>query len=360
MRRALPFLLAAGCVGPATQDGTFGAGGATSRAASSGESGSSSSTGSSTDAGEASSSSDTSAGSSTSTGATTEPFPDFGSSVPTGCQGKIDFLFMISSEETMAPYQDQLKATLPAFLSTIQQDFAAWDTHIMVVDSTKWWGLNSCKQCDTICETTPGYPCYVNSGLPYYLNDCDFETGAGVTFPAGNGSTNHRCELAANRRYITTADPNPEAAFECISGIGVTGGSKGAEAVVHAVGEIMNGPMGCNNGFVRDDALLVVTILQDNYDEDSETWPEIWASSLITIKGGDPDAVVLLVVTTDVDTHNGLCKPDKFNETPNRLRTFADLMPHGLVGSICEPDWTPFFDEAADLVLSQCEVFAPQ
>jgi hypothetical protein len=359
VRRALPFLLTASCVGPATQDGSFGGGGATSRAASSGESGSSSSTGSSTDAGEASSSSSTSAASSTSTGGTTEQFPDFGSSVPVGCQGKIDFLFMISSGTTMAVFQENLKSALPGFLSTIQQNFADWDTHIMVVDSTKAWGLISCEQCDTVCETTPGYPCYVNSG-PGYLDDCDFEIGAGVTFPAGNGSSNHRCELAGNRRYITLEDPDPEAAFECISGIGVTGGSRGAEAVFHAVGEIMNGPTGCNNGFVRDDALLVVTILQDNYDEKSEAWPEIWASSLVTIKGDDPDAVVLLVVTTDVDMPNGLCWPDKYNETPNRLRTFADLMPHGLVGSICEPDWTPFFDEAADLVLSQCEVFAPQ
>lgn len=356
MRRALPFLLATTCVGQTPQEASFGAGGATSAAASS-ESSSSGSSGSSTDAGEASSSSGTLTEPSTSTGSTS--FPDFGSPVPLGCHGKIDFLFMISSEGTMEFVQAQLKASLPAFLSTIQQNFADWDTHIMVVDSNWWWGLNSCKQCDTVCETTPGYPCYVNTGTGY-LDECDFAIGAGVTFPAGNGSSNHRCELAGNRRYITLEDPDPEAAFECISGIGVTGGSRGAEAVVNAVGETINGPGGCNHGFVREDALLVVTILQDNYDEDSETWPEIWASSLITVKGEDPDAVVLLVVTTDVDTPNGLCWPDEYNETPNRLRTFADLMPHGLVGSICEPDWTPFFDEAADLVLSQCEVFAPQ
>lgn len=255
--------------------------------------------------------------------------------------------------------QANLKSALPGFLATIQHDFADWDTHIMVVDSTKWWGLNSCEQCDTVCETTPGYPCYVNTGFGY-LDDCDVNIGAGVTFPAGIGSSNHRCELAGGRRYITREEPNPAAAFECISGIGVTGGSRGAEAVWYAVGETINGPGGCNDGFVRDDALLVVTILQDNYDQDSEGWPEIWASSLVAIKGNDPDAVVLLVVTTDVDMPDGLCWPDEFEPTPNRLRTFADLMPHGLVGSICEPDWTPFFDEAADLVLSQCEAFAPQ
>jgi len=42
------------------------------------------------------------------------PIPDFGSQ-PIGCQGKIDFLFVISSQENMKTVQVQLQQAFPAF-----------------------------------------------------------------------------------------------------------------------------------------------------------------------------------------------------------------------------------------------------
>jgi hypothetical protein len=36
----------------------------------------------------------------------------------------------------------------------------------------------------------------------------------------------------------------------------------------------------CNGGFLRDDALLVVTIIQDTYDEDSLGTVEEWIEAL--------------------------------------------------------------------------------
>jgi hypothetical protein len=41
--------------------------------------------------------------------------PDF-DPTPIGCQGKIDFLFVISSHFEMKKYQDRLKAAFPVFV----------------------------------------------------------------------------------------------------------------------------------------------------------------------------------------------------------------------------------------------------
>ena len=46
---------------------------------------------------------------------------DLGGGLPAGCQGKIDFLFVISRLWTMAEIQDKLIAAFPAFIDTIQK-----------------------------------------------------------------------------------------------------------------------------------------------------------------------------------------------------------------------------------------------
>lgn len=40
--------------------------------------------------------------------------PDFGPQQPAGCKGKIDFLFVVSSEGTMKTSQEKLLAAFPA------------------------------------------------------------------------------------------------------------------------------------------------------------------------------------------------------------------------------------------------------
>ena len=90
------------------------------------------------------------------------------------------------------------------------------------------------------------------------------EREAGVVFPAGKDSSARRCDLAAGR-YITRDDPDPIAAFLCTAKVGSGGGiDTPADAMVAALSWPLLGthgyPTGCNQGFLRDDALLVVTI----------------------------------------------------------------------------------------------------
>jgi len=292
----------------------------------------------------------------TSTG---EPPPDFGPPGPAGCLGKIDFLFVISNSGTMAPHQEQLLTIFPAFYSAIFGEFAEFDVHILVSETDNGWLMGDCALCGEGCDPDGTLP---TCGAE--LDACDSKMGAGVTFPAGKESSAQRCEVV-NGRYITRDDPDPVAAFNCIAKVGSDGGvDSPADAMVAAVSDPLLGtngyPPGCNQGFLRDDALLVVTIIADGYDDFSSGPAEAWVKALTAAKNGDGDAYQVLVITTDVDTVQHLC--GDYSPDINRLRTFVELLPegHGLIGSICADTYAPFFETAVEAVLERCDAYVPQ
>lgn len=288
-----------------------------------------------------------------------EPLPDFGPPGPTGCLGKIDFLFVISNSGTMASHQKQLLTIFPAFYDALFGEFAAFDVHIMVVETDDGWLMDDCSLCGEGCDPNGMLP---TCGAE--LDECDSQIGAGVTFPAGKDSSAQRCKVV-NGSYITRDDPDPVAAFDCIARVGTDGGQDSpADAMVAAVGDPLLGtngyPPGCNQGFLRDDALLVVTIIADGYDDDSDGPAWAWVKALTMAKHGDANAYQVLVITTDVDTVPHLC--GDYIPAINRLRTFVELLPegHGLIGSICADTYAPFFETAVEAVLERCDAYVPQ
>ena len=121
--------------------------------------------------------------------------PDF-DVTPKGCQGKIDFLFIISRDGWMKPHQDQLIAAFPHFIETIQAEFADFDVHILVTDSDPDWGIWKCEgqPCsDDICELDPGYPCN------YPATFCDRRSGAGIVMNVGPDTMNKTCLTGPHR-----------------------------------------------------------------------------------------------------------------------------------------------------------------
>jgi hypothetical protein len=278
---------------------------------------------------------------------------------PEGCQGKIDFLFVISNSPTMKGFQPQVVAALPDFITKIQAEFAEFDTHIMVTDTDAFWQMKDCSVCGPGCDPE-GEPPLCGAEL----DACDTTMGAGVTFPSGIDSSARRCELAAGR-YITGDDPDPIAAFLCVAKVGSEGASpRPADAMVAALSWPLLGtngyPPGCNQGFLRDDALLVVTLISDQPDEDSSGPAKAWRDALMDAKHQDGEAFQLLVITTDLDT-SAACAARTILDSTNRLRTFVDIVPHGKIGSICAESYGPFFDAAVTEVLKRCESFvAPQ
>lgn len=284
--------------------------------------------------------------------------PDFGPLQPAGCQGKIDFLFVISAGGTMKNDQDKLLAGFPGFMAAIEDQLPDFDVHILSASTKPKFGLDSCADCTDSCDP--------NGELPYcgaQFTICDKKIGAAVTFPTGVAASNRRCVLDSGRRYITSGQHDIDKAFACIAQVGIDGAGLTGQAMVAALQSEINDPSdeyACNGGFLREDALLVVTIIQDDYDEKSLGTVDEWIEALRAAKGYDDDAFAVLVLSTDVDVgYKQLCSPNEFNPNKNRLRVLADSVEHGFIGSICSDSYVPFFAEHVGAIVDLCDDFAP-
>ncbi|WP_434419238.1 hypothetical protein [Nannocystis pusilla] len=277
---------------------------------------------------------------------------DLGTLQPKGCKGKIDFLFVISRHEFMHAVQAQLVDAVPKFLDTIQTKFADFDYHVMVVKGDPLWGNASCdEECpgpfSQHCLSADEYPCEMVGKVP----ECETTWGAGAVFNAGSYTPNKPCEIADGRRYLTRDTPNLSESFACIAQVGTTGGDLIGEALVHAVSPGLNGAGGCNEGFLRDDALLVVTLVTSTADYSSDGTPAEWAQAVIGAKDGDEEAVVLFSIASK---YGGECK------TYDTLCQFRELFPYMHSIGAGDPDYGPGFDVATDLVETACSKFIPQ
>ena len=284
--------------------------------------------------------------------------PDFGPPQPAGCEGKIDFLFVISADGTMNPMQEKLLASFPGFIQAIQSQLPDFDFHILSANTNEDIDLDDCSVCTDSCDPQ-GTPPYCGAKF----TSCDKKVGAGVTFPTGLYASNRRCDLDSDRRYITSEQQNLAATFSCIAQVGIYGSGITGEAMANALTPAINDPKdetACNGGFLRDDALLVVTIIQDTYDVHSLGTVDEWIEALRASKQYDDDAFMVLVLTTDVDVgYQQLCLPNQFNQTKNRLRLLANGVDHGFVGSICQDNYAPFFAEHVSYLVDLCDTFVP-
>ncbi|MBA3549831.1 MAG: hypothetical protein H0T76_25410 [Nannocystis sp.] len=278
---------------------------------------------------------------------------DLGDGKPVGCKGKIDFLFVISRYAGMEGFQTQLRDAFPKFIDTIEAKFADFDYHIMVVDGDPYWGLSTCdEQCPTpgagLCGVTD-YPC------DYTPTYCDTKLGAGTVFPAGGNAVNKPCNIDGDRRYMVTGQTDLKKTFACAAQVGSSGSSWVAEAMVAALHSNINDPGGCNPDFLRKDALLMVTLISNTYDQEgkpggSTGTPETWTTAVRKAKGDDMRSVVLLNIG---DTMVPGCHSE------DRVCQMIKMFPFGLTKEIWEGDYGPFFDEATDLVETACADFVP-
>jgi hypothetical protein len=284
--------------------------------------------------------------------------PDF-DPTPVGCKGKIDFLFVISSHFEMTKYQDRLKAAFPVFVGLLGQELADFDYQIMVVSAGGNALLNGCSDCYMMCDGCDVPGCPEDFPCDGQFVECDITEGAAVTITGNFDASNKRCELATEHRYITTADAATlEESFTCIATLGAGPKTPVAARMMESALEpdLLEG--GCNHGFVRPDALLVVVVVQAGQDNGSPGTPASWYDTLVNVKGGNEEAVVVLVISDDSDLRGGVC-PDT-GLGANNLRWFAETAAHGRFLSVCEGDYGPFFEQGAALAQDQCAVLVPQ
>ncbi len=295
--------------------------------------------------------------------------PDFGDGGPTGCRGKIDFLFVISREHNMMLRQEEFAAAFPQFIATIESKFADFDYHIMVVTGDDDWGDTLCTEAcatpgckvgepccgwyhkdwaGTPCCDVPDYPCqYLD-----LVTQCDRTWGAGEVFPAGDaGEANKPCPIDGGRRYLVKGQTDLEETFACIAMVGNSGWASQGQALVAAVQKPINDPGGCNAGFLRKDALLMVTLIATNPDEagaHSEGTPASWAKAVIDAKHGDDRAVVMFNIGGDPE-----CTPY------DRICQLVKMFPYHHLADVVLDAYAPAFVEAAGLVETACAGFTP-
>jgi hypothetical protein len=314
--------------------------------------------------------------------------PDGGDSAGDGNDGegckKVDFLFVVDNSGSMAQEQANLANSFPGFIDTIKEELSQVgdDYNIMVVDSDQnpFQGcVDGCAPADMascyqypdlcVCSNTDGLnpvKC-VDAWASPFGSACDNALGAGVVFPRGGGASMMDCDVENGHRFATKGQSDLEDTFACMTRVGTSGDGdeRPMSAMVAAVAPSLTGPGGCNEGFVRDDAILVVTILSDAGDGSSSDAasgnPGAWRDALVAAKNGNQDAISVLGIMSDHDVNGGSCPDPGWGSNP-KLREFVQLFgDRGLLGSICEPDLTPFFVEAVETVIgSTCEDFVPE
>jgi hypothetical protein len=289
---------------------------------------------------------------------------DFGPAQPEGCKGKVDLLFLISSFGTMKAEQTQLLASFSGFVATIQEKLADFDVHIMVANPTGEWAGWPCeKGCndDPQACAEDGYQCNV---YPKLITTCDYTLGAGLIFNAGGYAANRQCELFGGNRYIINGEPDMNNALECIAKVGVSGGIPPmGDALIAALAPKINAEGGCNAGFLREDALLVVALISDVYDQASTSWPYQQHDAIIAAKK-DPNAVVMLGIIPQ-PLEDGAqeipgCVYDSDPINKDKISDLIDRFPNRAYGDICVASYVPFLDQAAGLIGEACGKFVPQ
>ena len=119
--------------------------------------------------------------------------------------------------------------------------------------------------------------------------------------------------------------------------------------------------MHCNSGFLRDGALLVLTLITDEEDDgDSRGDPSDWYDAVVA--GRDPAAVdrarpgrspqAERVYPRAVDRQGR-------GRIATRIIAFAEMFAQGRMGDICAADYAPFFDDAVTGIADACNVAIP-
>lgn len=268
------------------------------------------------------------------------------------CQ-KIDFLFVIDNSGSMANEQAALVNSFPGFIAAIGATVNAQNYQLMVIDSD----AASAGLCAELCGTFPtcfGTAC---NTIPE-PTACDMTLGGGVIKDAKGVP----CGVDGDARYLTEDQTDLAETFACMAKVGIGGQDieRPMEAMLEGVGAQAQAGA-CNAGFVRDDAILVVTFITDEEDDgDSLGDPTAWRDALVQAKGGNEAAIVVLGLVGDSDVPGGGCGPLGLAEPSPRLRAFAESFGFGSWGSICSPDYAPFFDDAVAVIDSACEIFDPE
>ncbi len=267
------------------------------------------------------------------------PLPDT-QKVDEAC-GAVDFLFVIDNSGSMLDEQMNLVASFPGFISAIQGTLEQVNEYNIGVVTSDAYSPNL---------AIPG--CNVLGGL--------------VRQTGGSGSSNADCgPYADGNSYMTEAD-DLEMTFSCAAQVGTNGDpfEQMMSGLLNAIDGPLLDPGACNDGFIREDALLVLVIITDEYDgpgdpesNPSPGTPMEWYDQVVAAKDGIPENVVVVSL---VNAMGGTCPPASTVFDGVNIVDFTNMFgDNGLVGGVCDPDYSMLFADAVSIIDVACDNFEP-
>ncbi len=269
---------------------------------------------------------------------------------------QVDFLFVVDNSGSMADEQETMAANIPAFIEGISGTLESVDGfHVGVVTSDEY-----------------RYEQVEGEGFDVNPVECQ-KIGALVTETPDGGPCG---PYAEGNNFMTEAD-DLDTAFSCAVQVGT--GSAGLELSAAAMEAAVRGdhdnPGDCNEGFMQDNALLVVVIVSDEWDgpgdPENTPIPSIgikkgtltspgdpisWFETVVASKGGVESNVVMLTLTHGTNS----CEPNfEMGELPGGgLEALPGLFTNGFHGCI-DGDFSEIFSEALEVVSTACTNFTP-
>lgn len=241
-----------------------------------------------------------------------------------GCR-KVDYLFIIDNSASMLLYQRQLVESFSIFIEGVEQTQASLESvHLGVV-------------------TTDTYSGNVDNPEPSCL-----ALGGLITKTEGHNSSEAQCgPYAEGHPYMTERD-DLDVTFPCAAQVGTTGNNEEQPlgALTGAIVDL-DQPGQCNDGFIRDDALLVVVIVSD---EDDPGPVDFRYERLVEAKGGHADNVVVVGLVNEPGTD---CSLTGYAREAFFLTEFIGMFTYGFVAPVCG-DYTSTFQQAIAVVEEAC------
>lgn len=265
-----------------------------------------------------------------------------------GC-GKVDFLFVVDNSLSMLAEQEALASSFPGFMTVVESTLNAGDFHVMVVDTDA--GSPGAELSSLLNSLLGGAAPPAAAGGQ---DACADTLGAGRRW----GQEGQDCGLPSGRSFLDASDDDLASAFSCLAQVGITGNPREAPAaaLLASLSPELNAAGNCNEGFLREDAVLVVTLIGDEDDTVSPGDPEEWYQSVVDLKGGNEQSVVFLGLVGG-DSAESTCADGPVGAA--RLGQLAEKFTYGSASSVCAIDFAPFFESSVSVIDTACDSYVP-
>ncbi|MFO0725795.1 MAG: hypothetical protein U1E65_18570 [Myxococcota bacterium] len=205
---------------------------------------------------------------------------------------QVDVLFIIDNSGSMASKQQSFKAGVPAFIQALSGHV---DYHLGVVSTDMDGGNNQAERGGDVVAS-------FSSTWPFNIANSDTTGCTTLDIPHGCLRGPEPSLRVIDARTMGPAHQVTALQRNLSLGTCGSGSERGLEAAAAAITE--QGPGGCNAGFLRANARLVLILLSDE-DDDSRVTAEAFADQLATLK--PPELLRFATITGNLGGTSSNC-----------------------------------------------------